>query len=128
MEKLVTDVNELYKLVKDFFGYKLSDIGRKNQECEVYGTLYEAINFSCGIDLNYHNFYGIGIENPPEGVITTFLGKKATLDATRENILDSLAMVDRYCRLRLPDKYLEAYDEAYAERGRAWLYKSKYDV
>ena len=38
---------------------------------------------------------------------------KCSLNSDEESIKQSLHIVDDYCRLRLPDKFLEAYDKAY---------------
>jgi len=46
-------------------------------------------------------------------VITEFLGKSCSLNSDEESIKQSLQMIDDYCRLRLPDKFLEAYYQAY---------------
>ena len=48
-----------------------------------------------------------------EGVITEFLGKRCSLNSDVQSIKKSLQIIDDYCRLRLPDKFLDAYYKAY---------------
>lgn len=50
----------------------------------------------------------------PNGqLMTEFLGKECSLNGDEESIRKSLKIIDDYCRMRLPDKYLEAYENAY---------------
>ena len=48
-----------------------------------------------------------------EGIIIEFLGKICSLNSDAESIKESLQIIDNYCRLRLPDKFLDAYYKAY---------------
>ncbi|MGO1833698.1 MAG: hypothetical protein ACTH0C_03405 [Actinomycetaceae bacterium] len=41
----------------------------------------------------------------------TLLGERLTLARTRDEVLDRLAIIDRWCRLRLGGAYLTARDE-----------------
>ena len=34
------------------------------------------------------------------------------MNADEKSVRESLALVDEYCRLRLPDKYLEAFESS----------------
>ena len=110
--KLKMNVDELYDLVTKYFGYKAKkpyyDSGLKEVTC----TLYDSFIFNCGLNDRYGRFGGC-IQVGPKEYITTFLGKDLSLNSDEESIKESLCIIDNYCRLRLPDKFLKAYDEAY---------------
>ena len=38
-------------------------------------------------------------------------GKKVSVNSDEESIIESLKIVDEYCRLRLPDKLLETFEK-----------------
>lgn len=46
----------------------------------------------------------------------TFFGEDLSLNSDRESILANLRMIDEWCRLRLPDKFLERYEAALAAK------------
>lgn len=105
-------VNELYDLVEDFFGYKCKMRGINSCKQEVFCVLYDSFWLICSLDEQYGRF-GAGLTIGTEGMITEFLGKHCSLNSDEKSIRDSLRMIDDYCRLRLPDKFLNAYYEAY---------------
>lgn len=49
-----------------------------------------------------------------------FLGNHCSLNSDRKSIEDSLKIIDDYCRLRLPDKFLDAYYKAYCMQEDAF--------
>ena len=107
------NVDKLYDLVKDFFGYKASMRYIDHKEREVACILYDSFWLECGLDDRYGSF-GAGISlGTGEGILTNFLGKRCSLNSDEESIKQSLQIIDDYCRLRLPDKFLEAYYHAY---------------
>jgi hypothetical protein len=110
---------ELYKLVLDFFGYKASDPFLDSGTLDVTCTLYDSFKFICGFDDQYGSFGG-GVDVGHKGYITNFLGKRMSLNSDEKSIIESLQIVDDYCRLRLPEKFLEAYDRAYKNNGRVY--------
>ncbi len=104
---------ELYNLVKDFYGYKISMIGYNSSTSEVKGILYDSFLLKCDTNDRYGRFgCGLFLDNS-QVAITKFLGKRCSLNSDIVSIKKSLELVDDYCRLRLPDKFLQAYDEAY---------------
>ena len=105
------ELAELYLLVKRFYGYKARMLYEKTSTKEVACVLYDSFLLKCDINDTYGRF-GAGIVLG-ETYITNFLGKKCSLNSDEESIRQSLQIVDDYCRLRLPDKFLQAYDEAY---------------
>lgn len=109
-------VKKLYALLEDFFGYKANmrylapiapNVGK------VACILYDSFWLECRLDDQHNRFNaGIILENE-EGILTNFLGKQCLPNSDEESIKQSLQIVDDYCRLRLPDKFLEAYYYAY---------------
>lgn len=106
------NVVELYDLVKDFFGYKANMRYFDSKTKDVTCILYDSFWLRCSLDDQYGRF-GAGLEVGKEGIITEFLGKRCSLNSDAESIKKSLQIIDDYCRLRLPDKFLDAYYEAY---------------
>ena len=106
------NVDELYDLVEDFFGYKAKMRYINSATKEVAWVLYDSFLLKCNLDDQYGRF-GAGLEVGKEGVITEFLGKSCSLNSDVESIKKSLQIIDDYCRLRLPDKFLDSYYKAY---------------
>ena len=105
-------VMELYKLIEEHYGYKIQMRGLNSSTQEVFGVLYESFLLKCNLDDRYGMFGG-AIEIAEGQVISHFLGEKCSLNGDEKSIKESLDIIDNYCRLRLPDKFLEAYDKAY---------------
>lgn len=76
---------------------------------DIVFTMYDAFGFTCGLDDRYGSF-GLILPVEAGAAIRTFLGREISMDSDPQSIRDSLELVDEYCRLRLPDKYLEKYD------------------
>ena len=106
------DIKRLYFLVKNFFGYKCKMIGINSEKKEVKCILYDSFFLTCTIDDRYGRF-GAGLVVGNNEVITDFLGKRCSLNSDETSIKESLSIVDNYCRLRLPDKFLKEYYKAY---------------
>lgn len=106
------EVDELYNLVENFFGYKAKMRYLNSTAKEVVCILYDSFWLKCALDDQYGRF-GAGLEIGQEGVITNFLGKQCSLNSDVESIKKSLQIIDDYCRFRLPDKFLEEYYKAY---------------
>lgn len=114
---MLNQLNErkLYKLVKDYYGHKAKMLWCNSEKKEVGCMLYDSFLFTCNVNDRYGSF-GCGIVLQNDAVaITDFLGKRTSHNNDENSIKESLKMVDDYCRLRLPDKFLQAYDEAYKD-------------
>ena len=105
-------VNELYDLVEEYYGYKIHMVSLNSETKEVVGMLYDAFILKCNINDTYGRF-GAGIDIGNWYSISTFLNEHCSLNSDEKSIKDSLKLIDKYCRLRLPDKYLDAYYKAY---------------
>ena len=105
-------VIELYDMVEEYYGYKIQMRGLDSNKQEVKGVLYESFVLKCNIDDRYGRFGG-AFELREGYVISRYLGKECSLNCDPQSIKNSLAIMDEYCRMRLPDKFLEAYEKAY---------------
>ena len=74
--------------------------------------MYDSFWLRCNLNDQYGRF-GAGLEIGKEGIIIEFLGEICSLNSDAESIKESLQIIDNYCRLRLPDKFLDAYYKAY---------------
>ena len=109
---ILMSTEQLYRLVEDFFGYKCHMRGLDSEKKKVFCVLYDSFWLECDLDDRY-GMFGIGIKIGKEEMITEFLGESCFLNSDKKSIKESLRIVDNYCRLRLPDKFLDAYYEAY---------------
>lgn len=105
-------VDELYDLVEEYYGYKIKLMSINPVTKEVKGILYDSFKLKCNINDRYGRF-GAGIEIGSEGMIIEFLGEQCSLNSDEKSIKESLKIIDDYCHLRLPDKFLDAYYKAY---------------
>ncbi len=101
-------IKELYDLVKEYYGYKVKMKSIDSEKREIIFLLYDSFLLGCELDDQYGCF-GVGIEAEGECTITRFLGESASLNSDEESIKNSLKIIDEYCRLRLPDRFLDAY-------------------
>ncbi len=106
------NANELYDFVEEYYGYKIHMRSLNSKTNEVEGVLYDSFILRCNVNDRYGRF-GAGIDIGNGGVITDFLGKQCSLNGDKKSIEESLKIIDDYCCLRLPDKFLEAYYNAY---------------
>lgn len=107
------NIDKLYDIIKDFFGYKVSMRYIKPKSKEVACILYDSFWLECSLDDQYGRFGAGIILGNGEGVLTNFLGKRCSLNSDEQSIKESLQIIDDYCRMRLPDKFLDAYYKAY---------------
>ena len=107
------EAKQLYLLVEDFFDYKVKMQYMNSEKKEVGGILYDSFFLRCDTNDQYGRF-GAGIRyGEQKYTITDFLGKRCSLNSDEQSIRESLQIIDEYCRLRLPDKFLDAYYHAY---------------
>ncbi|MCH5268103.1 MAG: hypothetical protein J1E62_07140 [Lachnospiraceae bacterium] len=105
------EVIELYKLIKEFYGYKCRMIGINTESNQIECFLYDSFIMKCYID-NRSESFTAGIDMGGE-ILTDLLGRQCSSANNIKAIQECLRIIDDYCRLRLPDKYLDAYDEVY---------------
>ncbi|KFF58289.1 hypothetical protein JF66_19625 [Cryobacterium sp. MLB-32] len=103
------NADDFFALVTDFFGTKASRVQADPAGPNASWVLYDSFVFMCGLDGEHGTFRG-GIEYDTGKYLTVFLNERLSFNTDRESVLRNLQIVDRYCRLRLPDKFLLAYD------------------
>ena len=110
--------DELARLVTGVFGAHAThvqvDTGRVVLTC----MLYEVFPVRVGLDGEYGTFaggilisreqsYG-GVKISPDLYLSTLLGQTLSLNDDPVSIRANLHLIDQYCRLRLPDEFLNA--------------------
>ncbi|MDR1954085.1 MAG: hypothetical protein LBQ21_06400 [Clostridiales Family XIII bacterium] len=110
MEKL--NITQIYNWAVDVYGGRMRypQIDQTKQDLEF--VLYDAIVVSCGVEERY-GIFEAGIRLAELHVILYVFKESIAIDDDRDSIIKSFHTIDKYCRHRLPDKYLKAYDEAY---------------
>jgi len=102
---------EFEKLVLDFLGYKLSFYYLNDVTKTMHCVLYESFSINLSIGDRYGLFGASIWLGDSRHSMKTVLGKKISLNSDAESIKSSLAIIDNYCRLRLPDKFLVEFDK-----------------
>ncbi len=106
MEKL--ELKQIFYLLKEQFGKKL-DILENKREAIVF-SLYESFVFEVAIDERYNTFHARLILGEVYRV-NRLLNETIAQNNDKQSIIKSFELMDKYCRLRLTDKYLEEYDK-----------------
>ncbi len=107
---------ELSKLIRDYFDNKVQDVVINDVLKTVDCTLYKTFRFRFGFDERYKTMFGASVSI---GDIFTsadsFTFEKLSLNGDDVAIKNTLVSIDEACRLRLPDKFLEAFDNSYTK-------------
>ncbi|MGH1550605.1 hypothetical protein ACRAWB_16070 [Leifsonia poae] len=111
MDKRFTTA-ELARFIRDCIGPRGRVQSADSGSGDIVFTMYDAFGFKCGLDDRYGSF-GLILPVEAGGAIRSFLGREISMNSDPQSIRESLQLVDSYCRLRLPDKYLEVFDAAY---------------
>lgn len=102
---------KLYALINEYLGFKVFMMSVETNVNEVEFIFYDSFLAICGTGESCDRFYvKIGVGNT---YISEFLGQTCLSAVDEESIKSSLDIVDQYCRLRLPDRYLEEYEQEY---------------
>ena len=101
---------EFYKLFISYWGKKASMVRFSKEKKMISCTLYDSFPLRCGLGGNYGTFEG-GIVASDGTVISEFCGGELSINKDIQSILDNFMMIENYCRLRLPDKFLVEYDK-----------------
>ncbi len=109
-------LNQLYLFLRNFYGYKAQVLGLWEEQQEIDLILYDSFSITCGFD--EHGSFGATVNLPKNLGTTYFVGFDCSLIENNEtSIKNALQKIDEYCRLRLPDKFLEMYDKVYRRKG-----------
>ena len=103
------DLGQMYQLMLEYFSIKASGQTMSHAKQEITVVLYDSFVFKFGLDERYKSFGG-GIFLDDHHSIVSFLGEKLSMNNDRNSILANFKIVDNYCRLRLPDKFLAEFD------------------
>lgn len=110
----------LARLVKSTLHGRVSDVYLDLSDTThgVTGVLYDAFVFTIGFDID-RGTLGAGILIEGGRVMTAPFGRRFTLNPDDRSIEGTLAQMDEWARLRLPDKYLDRFEAASAADGSA---------
>ena len=104
--------DELYEIVKNYYGYKIKMQNIDQENLEVKGILYDSFFFECSTNDRYGRFESL-IRFGEKSVVTSYIFKRSSLNSDEKSIIMSLQEVDNFCKLNLPDSFLIKYDCAY---------------
>lgn len=108
----MNNIKEVNKMIRSVLGYKAKIMYIDSSKGEMAFIMYDSILFKCQLDQE-HNTFGCGLQFGDGTISRYFLGKEISLNSDEQSIHESLEAIDDYCRLRLPDKFLDAYYQAY---------------
>lgn len=80
---------------------------------EITFLLYNTFLIKCSLDERYNSFGAGIILEGQEHIITEFLGERCSLNNDEDSIKQNLIIIENYCKLRLPDKFVNAFEDAY---------------
>lgn len=107
------NIGELFNLIEEFFGYKADMQSMDVEKKEITFWLYNSFLIKCCLDERYNSFGAGVVLGNQESTVTEFLGERCSLDNDEDSIKQSLLIIENYCKLRLPDKFLHAFEDAY---------------
>lgn len=110
-DEIPDDLKILMSFVDEFFGYKAINSRIIIDEKALEYILYDSFLLRFGLDERYGMFaVSIAMGNGYRG-ISKLLGERLSLNNDKKSIIESLKVIDKYCRLRLPDKFLSEFDK-----------------
>ena len=102
---------EFYSLFLRYWGNKASMVSFSRETKTVRCVLYDSFPMMCGLNGNYGTFEG-GILMSDKKVVWSYFGEELSINKDKQSILNNFQIIENYCRLRLPDKYLAKYDRS----------------
>jgi hypothetical protein len=118
-----TPFDELVPLIEDFFGSRVSVQVVDSVEKDIVFVLYDAFAFSAGVD-ERGAFGVVRLVGDPREYASFFLGRETSKRTGDAQIRGALEAIDEYCRLQLPQKYLDAFDAAVRRAGTVDVYSN----
>lgn len=103
------NIEQLVDFVESHFGKKVRVLALNRSDQEMAFSLYDTFIFRTGLDPRTKVF-GLGLELTGNRVTKTLLGERFSPNNDEVSIAASLEHADKFCRLSLPDKILEIYD------------------
>jgi hypothetical protein len=111
MEKF-RDIGDLADFVERVLGEKGRVLTVSPSTGRMTFVLYDAHVFSVTLDARTYVF-GMSLLLPGNASLIRLLGQELSVNNDPDSIANALATADRYCRLRLPDDYLVAFDRSH---------------
>jgi hypothetical protein len=114
----IATLRELRSAVEEYYGSKARYLATKPSEIasergQVRFLLYEALHFHFVVLDPPYSSLSVSRRVDGEAPISDFiLGDLTFVENAEHDVLKALDIVDQYCRLLLPDKYLRLFDEA----------------
>jgi len=112
MKSVNLSVNEFVRLTWSVFDSRVAVLSVSPSIQQVVFLLYDAFAFTASVDESDGSFSVVMVLGESELQLGSFLGHSTTQLVGEAQILEALRTIDVYCRLRLPDAYLVAFDEA----------------
>lgn len=109
MEKL--NIKDIYSLVLSYFEKKITNPMLNSKKEEMSFILYDSFTFKLSVEKRY-GIFEAGLVLHSTHVLLELLGEPLAINNDKNSIIQTLVKIDKYCRLRLPDKFLDAYDQA----------------
>lgn len=107
------DLKKLLQILENHFGKKARHYSLDTELNQIKCVLYDSFVFKCQIDKRYGTFGGGIVLEDHESILINFFGKKLSLNSDELSIKSNLDIIDHYCRLRLPNKFIEMYNQSY---------------
>ncbi len=108
------NVMELVSLIRQVYGKGAAVISVHSDEQWVSCILYESVHMRCGANGD-HGTFGASVL-VGEYWSGQFFGQSVSLNPDRESILASLELINRWCKAKLPDEFLEQLAEGLANQ------------
>lgn len=105
-------IEDIYNLSLEYFKYKLVDRRIDVEKSTLEIILYDSITFSLSIGERYETFHAVLLLNENK-FLFNLLGEPLATSNDSTSIINTFKRMDEYCRLRLPDKFLEAFEKAH---------------
>ena len=118
-----TPFNEVVPIIESFFGARVSVQSVDSATQKILFVLYDAFAFRTDID-ERGSFGVVRIVGKSPAYPDYFLGRNTSLRTGEEQIRGALEAIDEYCRLQLPEKYLEAFEAVVARSSTVAPYSS----
>ncbi|MDR1542723.1 MAG: hypothetical protein LBU32_33065 [Clostridiales bacterium] len=103
------EINQLYAIAKGFFGVRAEQWKIDEKRMCIEFILYDTYLVHCGIEPQT-GMFSARIVMGEKFASSAFMGKLLPLSADEASVRQSLKIIDEQCRLRLPDKFLVAFE------------------
>ncbi len=104
------DLRNLKRIIENYLGYKVKNTAIDVDRKSLFYFCYDSFELKFSLGERYGEFgASMAMGNGYVG-LASILGKRLSLNSDEKSVIENLRIIDEYCRLRLPDKYLEEFD------------------